>query len=395
MACADSWTLVDGDFISHPVLLMSLDANGVKVSAPDGSDVRSLSWDSILELDHTQPQSAQPAAADAPFSLHLNGGDCISGTPLSIADDVIIWQHALLGRLEIPEDRAGAIVRQGQTVPGLDEARKDDSVRLVNGDSTSGVVQGMTESSISIQAAGADAAAQIGLDKVAAILLADPDPLAAPPPGSSGAWRVWLEDGSSLTVPLAQIPQGDNSPLTIGFSAKHSNSVATSAVTSIEPLDGPVKWLTELSPTEVVYHPFLEENFPPRFDHPVDDPGETIRSRFPPFRHGIGVHSYTRLTYAVPDGFRTFRAQFGIERIPGSDMTKADVTVRLLLDGKVAREFTHVRYGSVAPPVLLDVSAAKELALEVDYGDNLDAQDRFVWLDPAFVRSSPATQPTQ
>jgi NPCBM/NEW2 domain-containing protein len=276
-------------------------------------------------------------------------------------------------------------------------------VRLVNGDATSGVVQNLAGGSVTIQpgaadagadAAGADApvaeAAQISLDKVAAILLADADPMVSPLSGAAAAWRVWLSDGSSLTVPLATLAEGGQSKLSIGFSPQKTNDADLSAVSCIELLNGPVRWLTQLTPSAVVYHPYLERSFPPRFDHPVDDPTVSIRARFPSFRHGIGVHSYTRLTYAVPEGFGAFRTQFAIERIAGSDMAKADVTVRLLLDGKVAAEFAHVRYGPVADPVNLDVHNARELALEVDYGDNLDAQDRFVWLDPAFVREPAA-----
>ncbi len=382
-ALADSWNLVTSDFQPHPVKLVSIDAQGLKVADTDGSSPRTVPWSTVLELDHIQTRSGAPN--DAPFSLRLNGGDSIGGAPVSVANDIVTWKQPLLGQLEIPEDRVSAIVRTGQAIDGLDSPRKADSVRLLNADLTTGVMQSLDANGVSIQAAGADNAAQISLDKVSAILLADPDPLASSG-GANSAWRVWLSDGSSLTVPVATLSEKDNAQLAIGFSPQKTSSIDLSAISSIELLNGPVRWLTELTPTEVVYHPYLDENFPPQFDHPVDDPTIPIRSRFPSFRHGIGVHSYTKLTYAVPNGVTSFRTQFAIERIPGSDMSKADVTVRLLLDGKAAKEFPHIHYGGVAEPLTIDVSTAKEISLEVDYGDNLDAQDRFVWLDPAFVK---------
>jgi hypothetical protein len=379
-----TWTLVTSDFQSRPASLSSIDDKSITASV-SGSP-QTFSWDSLLELDHVRPV-ASSSQTPAPFTLYLNGGDRLKGAPLSIADDTLSFQQSLLGKMDIPEDRINAIVRAGQSAIGIDQPRKADVVRLLNGDTTTGIIQGMDASSVSIRPADADAAAQIGLDKVAAILLADADPLAAP---SGRAWRVWLSDDSSLTAP--SIRQGNGaSKLTVGISDKKTTDIDLNAVTSIEQTNGPVRWLTGLTPTEIVYHPFFDESFPPQFDHPVDDPSASIRQLFPPFRHGIGVHSYTKLTYAVPDGCRAFRAQYAVEQIAGADMVRADLTVRILADGKPAAEFTHVRFGKVSDPVTVDVTGKKEISLEVDYGDNLAAQGRLLWLDPAFLTAAPAT----
>jgi hypothetical protein len=380
IASAQKWTLVDGNFQSRSVTISAMDRQGAHV---DGGKVEP--WDQILELDHagvSQSNSTQP------FDLRLNGGDSLAGAPVAIAGDMIVWQHPLLGQLQIPEDRASAIVRAGTAIAAITEARRQDTVNLINGDSTSGVVQGLADARVSITPAGVDVTAQIGLDKIAAILLADPDPSSPPAPGPDGAWRIWLSDGSSLTVPRLTMAADQPGRLQIGFGDKTAATIDASAVSCIERLNGPVRWLTELSPTEVVYHPFLDEDFPPRFDHPVDDPAVSIREKFPPFRHGIGVHSYTKLTYAVPDGFSAFRTQFAIERIAGSDETRADLAVRISVDGKVVQQFPHVRFGPAADPITVDVHGAREISLEVDYGDNLAAQGRFLWLDPAFVKFS-------
>jgi hypothetical protein len=379
---AQDWTLVNGDFTSRPVTLAAIDRQGLHVDAG-----QVIGWDQILELDHT---GVSRGNSSQPFSLHLNGGDILAGAPVSITGDDIVWRHPLLGQLEIPEDRANAIVRAGTTIAGVDESRRQDTVRLINGDSTSGVVQSLADGQVSIIPAGLDAASSIGMDKVAAILLADPDPLTPPAPGAEGAWRIWLNDGSSLTISTLRLDAKQPGRLQIGFDEKISAAVDASAVSCIERLNGPVRWLTELTPSAVVYRPFLDEDFPPRFDHPVDDPAATIRDKYPPFRHGIGVHSYTKLTYAVPADFSAFRTQFAVERISGSDETRADVAVRIALDGKVVQQFPHIRFGPVGDPVTVDVRGAKELSLEVDYGDNLAAQGRFLWLDPAFVKESPA-----
>ncbi|MGA2231394.1 MAG: NPCBM/NEW2 domain-containing protein, partial [Tepidisphaeraceae bacterium] len=69
------------------------------------------------------------------------------------------------------------------------------------------------------------------------------------------------------------------------------------------------------------------------------------------------------------------------------------LNVRILADGQVAKQFDHVHYGAAAEPVTIDVSGKKEISLEVDFGDNSPAQGRFLWLDPAFLKVAPATQP--
>lgn len=368
-----------------------MDDQGVRVAAPGaGASAAQLqAWDHLLEIDFAQPH-AQAASRPSGFVLYLNGGDRLLGTPISIADDTVAWKESSVGSVSVSEDSVNAIVRAGQTVDDLTQPRKADVVRLINGDATSGVIESMGDSTVTIHPTDATVSAQISLDKVAAILLADPDPTAAAP---GRAWRVWLSDGSYLTVPIARIAADQPGNLVMGFSEQHVFSIDLAAVAGVEQTRGPVRWLTDLTPSAVVYHPFFDESFPPQFDHPVDDPGVTIRTAYPPYRHGIGVHSYTRLTYAVPDGFAAFRTEFQVERIAGSDMTKADLNVRILADGQVAKEFDHVRYGATHDAVVVDVAGKKELSLEVDFGDNSPAQGRFLWLDPAFLKSAPATQP--
>jgi NPCBM/NEW2 domain len=380
------WTLVTADFQSRPVKLVSLDERQLTVVMADDSSPQLIKWDQVLELD---PATDPPTVPGGDFLVYLNDGDCLAGQPTSIANDGVAWQNNLLGDLNLSEDGVNSIVRSGAIAPGLDQARQTDAVRLTNGDSTAGVLDGLQSGSVAIRPAGSDSDAQISLDKVAAILLASP----AMQANSNDAVRVWLADGSDLTVPLNELTQSSDGKLVVPLGGKQTKSVDFSSIARLEQINGPVCWLTSLTPTQIDYRPYLEENFPPRFDHPVAEPRVTIRQKYPRFRHGIGVHSYTKLTFDVPDGFRAFRTQFAIDSIPGCDMTKADVTVRIIVDQKVVDQFPHVRFGGIAPPVVVDVTSAKSISLEVDYGDNLDAQDRFVWLDPAFLRNAPSTQP--
>jgi len=386
-AAQDLWTLTGADFQSRAVGLTSLDADHLTLM--EGGKLRDVSWDSVLELAH----SVGAPSGEGEFVLRLNGGDAVEGFPVSVAGNTVTWEQSTLGKFAISEDRLNAIVRSSREVDGLDDARAADTVRLANGDSVSGVVQGISGNVVNIQTVGADSPTAISLDKVDAILFADSSPLAVAP---GRAFRVTLNDGSTLTFPAVSAAEG---MLTMDFANHSHRQVDVKAVSSIEQINGPVMWLTALKP-RIIYRPFLTENFPPRFDHPVAEPDITIAEKYPMFHHGIGVHAYTKLIYAIPAGYSTFRTQYAIDAIADSDSDKADVTVRIYLDGKVVRDIPHVRAGPMAAPLVVDLRGAGEIALEVDYGDNLAAQARFVWLDPAFIRAAagattqPTTQPT-
>jgi hypothetical protein len=134
--------------------------------------------------------------------------------------------------------------------------------------------------------------------------------------------------------------------------------------------------------------PFLELSWPARMDRAVD--GEPIRFGERTFSRGIGVHSYSRITFPIDPAMRAFRTQYAI----AGDWPYANVTVRIKLDSQVAYEKKDVRGGVLASPVLIDLNGhAQTLTLEVDYGQNYDVQDRFNWIEPALLRVKPEPPP--
>ena len=161
-------------------------------------------------------------------------------------------------------------------------------------------------------------------------------------------------------------------------------------VVSIEQVNGPVSWLSTRSPVENIYVPYFgkEQLFPARMD--ADYKGDEIRFRDRRFVRGIGVHAYSRLSWDLEGaGYAAFRARYAID----GDAPLADVTVRVKLDEQVAYEQQHVRAGLLSSVVLLDVSKAKRLTLEVDFGDNGSAQDRLNWIEPALLKTMPPPEP--
>ena len=109
------------------------------------------------------------------------------------------------------------------------------------------------------------------------------------------------------------------------------------------------------------------------------------------YSRGIGVHSYSRLTFPL-DGktYTAFRTRYAID--PDARQGVADVTVRIKLDDKVLSERQHFQAGELSPPIVLDLNNARTLTLEVDFGANLDAEDRLNWIEPALLKVRPAPE---
>jgi NPCBM/NEW2 domain len=252
-----------------------------------------------------------------------------------------------------------------------------DVVTLGNGDVLKGIVIDISADKVTLQPETGDPT-PVPLESVAAVMFATPagaGPTTAP---AQRALKVKLSDGSSLTA--AALTGDDSSGWSITLPGAPAKPLEGSVVVAIEQVNGPVSWLSSRTPSEIVQVPYLGTPWPTRFDRSVK--GGPIKFGDKTFGHGIGVHAYSRLTYPLDGAYKSFRTQYAMD----GDLPYADVTVRVLLDGKVVHEQKNFRAGVLCPVVQADLAAAKSLTLEVDFGDNYDTQDRFNWIEPALVK---------
>jgi hypothetical protein len=372
-----TWSVTDSQFRSRPIAVESIDAAGIH---PASSDQPVLSWDNVVELSQNPTASS---VSPGRFTLILQGGDNLTGEPVAMKGDTLDWRSIRLSEINFPIGSAVAIVRTGSAVSDLDQTRTDDVVRLANGDVAHGVVTQVAPEGVTIQTA--DATPTLPWDSVTAVLFS------TPPLDSAAAdrrlFRVHFTGDESVTVPGVALAAGG---LTLSLDDKTTRQVDPAAVTEIEQLNGPISWLTAHKPSENIYKPFFSENFPTRFDRTVEG-GTPIREKYPAFHHGIGCHSYSKLSYDLDGKWAGFTSQFAID----SDSPLADVTVRIYLDNHPIFEQKNVKAGQIYPLKIIPLGSAKTISLEVDYGENYATEDRFVWLDPALIRNLPvpATQP--
>ena len=286
----------------------------------------------------------------------------------------------LLGAAPIPMKKVAALYHADQPIANQDRERStEDIVVLGNGDIVRGIINSLSQTSVAVQSSGGDLV-DVPLDSVTAITFAATPGGAVPETGRRG-FRVSLSDGSIITVPMVRMI-GDGFELIMEDGG--SRSVRLQDVVCIEQVNGPVIWLSSLQPDESVQIPFLDHSAPARMNMSVT--GRPIRFGDRVFSRGIGVHSYSKLSWAIDPSVRAFRTQYAID----GDLPYANVTVRIKLDDRVVHEKTDVRAGTLSPVVLIDLNGEKTITLEVDYGQTYDVQDRFNWIEPALLKTRPS-----
>ena len=386
VAQESSWSLLTADLTTEPVVLKSMDAAGLKVVPAGGGDERAVPLDRFVELTRTLAATTAPAGK---FDLHLTTGDRVNGDPAGVKGENIVWKNPVLGEVNVPLRQLASLTKAGVKAPD-DERRKEDVVTLANKDTVRGVIAGLTATSVALQTdVGQQEIPLANIESVAFAATA-----AAAAAQNREGYRVRLDDGSSVVGTAVKVA-GNKVELTLGpgaGGAGGARQIDVARVAGIEHVNGPVSWLSSRAPGESVYLPFLgsSQTYPARMNRNYR--GDAIFVKDRRYERGIGVHSYSKLVYPL-DGktFAAFRTRYAID----GNAERADVTVRVKLDDKVVHEQQNVRAGSLSPVVLVDLGGAKQLTLEVDFGANIDSEDRLNWIEPALLKVKPAAPATQ
>ncbi len=101
------------------------------------------------------------------------------------------------------------------------------------------------------------------------------------------------------------------------------------------------------------------------------------------YAEGLCTHSRTVLDYDLAGGFSQFRSDVGLQKDDGD---QGHVIVRVRVDG-VAKFEEAIAGGRPAKAVSIDLTGAKTLQLEVDFGDGFDVADHLVWGNPVLLKS--------
>lgn len=366
----DQWVLTTSDFQTQKVNLSRVDETGFTV-ATEGSAARKLDFDQLLMLQ----RSISRGMPTSKLVLLMVNGDRIAGEPLSMTQDRLTFRAAVMGEISLPLNQVVGLIKPDAALPAKDEVRTEDALILNNGDIVRGIISDVSPTTINIVPPGAASPTLIPVGALSSALLAT---TAQEKPAAVRAFRLEMFDRSILHTPTLKL---NGAQLDISL-AGQQKSIPFAAVASIEQVNGPVVWLSSLVPVENIQTPYLgDRSRTAQMDRtvlgePIRFGSQTVYSR------GIGVHAYSRLSYDLDKSCRRFRTQYAID----GDLPWADVTVRIWLDDIVVLERKNFKAAQLPAAFTVDTQGAHTLTLEVDYGENYDVQDRFNWIEPAFLR---------
>jgi hypothetical protein len=202
--------------------------------------------------------------------------------------------------------------------------------------------------------------------------------LRQPPAARTSAAWIGLSDGARLLAATVEL-RGDALQLTTLGGDKWK--AGAEDLVFLMPQSGGAVFLSDIRPDEYRSLPFLEMSWPYRADRNVT--GGQLRCCGRIYVKGIGVHSAARLSYKLDRPWTRFQSEIGID---DSTAGRGSVGFRVFVDGKLKYSSPAVRGGAPPQALSVDLAAAKQLDLVVDYGEAGDVMDRADWLNPRLVR---------
>jgi hypothetical protein len=324
----------------------------------------------------------------------LANGGRVPGDLLEIADDRLLFNPGL--PLKTPNNLAWSIpltavavvwlaapdqgAEPEQLLRRLAQGQRTQDVLLrKNGDKIEGTLKGLKADTFRIEVKGKEVV-EVGKDKVAALAFNTELVSRARPRGIYG--HLVLVNGCRMAITAARVEDAGTmlwGKLPFG----DSFTVPLEQVAALDYRHGCGTYLSDLKPKSYRHTPFLGESWPYVADGSVAN--RPLRLASGTHDKGLGMHSRSQLTYAVPEGTRFFEAVVGFDDVTGK---RGRARVQVLLDGTPAdigrtRDLT-ARDKPLA--VRVDVSRARELTLVVDFGRRGDVQAHVNWVDARFIK---------
>jgi hypothetical protein len=360
VALDDSWNLRLGEQPVKSSEWISLRREGVPLPAfPDDCHLVLTNGDRIRVRASSLFLQRDRLVFIAPG---LGGGKPASANLSAIA---LIWRSP-------PEemDDAFSFVRRL-----LATKRQRDTVILRNGDHVEGIVARLDRERLEIDVQRKRT--RIDMPQVSAIIPSGN--LAAPliPKGASG--RVVLSDGSRFAFRGAKL---DGTTLQGTTLLGPAFTVEVGEIVRLDLRDEKYVPMSFLKPSRYQHTPYLGVSWALGVHGNVA--GQALRLDGSFFDRGLGMHSASQVTFALPPGMRFFDSLVGLDEVTGRN---GSVRVRVLVDGKEQDIGLKddLRPGVVLP-VRVGVKGARELTLVVDFGEGGDVGDHVNWVDPRLIR---------
>jgi hypothetical protein len=161
-------------------------------------------------------------------------------------------------------------------------------------------------------------------------------------------------------------------------------------VTCVNFRNGAAVYLSDLDPVEVKERAYLStaQAYPFRKDSVAGPEVRPISIAGQKYAKGLGVHSFSELTFDLKGEYRHFSATAGLD---DSAEDKGSVVFVVFTDGKEVYRSPLIsgrHWGGDAAPkaIRIELKGAKRLTLRVECGPDDDVRDRAAWADAKLIR---------
>lgn len=329
-----------------------------------------------------------PAMISRTVLLLADGGQ-IACNLVAADRELLNVDSPILGQFKIPLSFAAGLVF---AVPSNFQARDEllkrvstfggdtDRLLLENGDVLTGSVRLINHEAVELESAVGHA--RVELVKVLAISF---NPALRSQP-SSMLMRaiVGLDDGSwfgAAAIAGGTAAKGASSTPQIKSVTGWSAPVAWDDIVFLQPFFGRVEYLSNLEARGYKHIPFLSLNWPFTPDRSVT--GGLLRFDDVVYPKGLGMHSASRVTYALQPTHKRFEALIALDATSGH---RGSATFRVFVDNQQRFASPVVRGGDNPVPISVDVAGGKLLSLIVDFADHGDELDHANWLNARLVK---------
>ena len=215
---------------------------------------------------------------------------------------------------------------------------------------------------------------------VLAIVTANLQP--AQPKGVYGS--VALTDGSVVNGTIKSLAQGT---IAIFLDDRNAIQLPFAHVERIDIKSDRIVFLSDLTPGETDQRTLFGVERASTMDksvagNPLTLNGPTADQPLV-FKRGVGMQSYSRMVFSVPEGFDRFQATVGIDV---ETQGRGDCVVVVSADG-IQLWQERIRGADKPRKIDVDISGSTEFTLTVQTGEQYDLSDHVDWCNARFLKS--------
>ncbi len=364
--------MVEGDDITGPLEAVSAESVAAGGKKAVMADIAGIAFSGAINT-----------GATGKHKIILRNGDVLNALLGSGNDTALLINSSVLGELKLKNDILRGVIFPIKAPPSKGvvasffSGKDPDQDRILTpkGNTVKGFMEKFSDTELVFDTEGQKQ--KYAYDKLAAFRYAA---LEAFKPAQGVIAKVRLSDGSILSGVLSGFADGK---LGVTGAGGMAWSLPTTAILGIEFSGGKLVYLSELEP-KVEQKPLVGGApvvFAWRKDASVI--GEKLRIAGKDYARGVGVQSYSKLSYALEGQYARFIVDVGMN---ASANPGAVCAWKILADGKPLKA-NEAKAGDVPQKMKVPVEGVKVLELICDYGSDLDdAGDHFNWADARLIR---------